>query len=314
MTSRLAWITGARGFIGRHLARQLAAEGVVVAGVGHGAWPDAAAWGVTRWINGEPDSANLAQLAFETGLPDTVFHLAGGSSVAIAIQSPYEDFTRTVLTTARLLDWLKREAPTARFVAVSSAAVYGDGHAGPIPETALPQPFSPYGAHKLMMEQLARSYAVNFGLPVVIARLFSVYGPHLRKQLLWDVCQRLSAGERHIELGGTGRERRDWTEVHDVARALSQLAALASPAAPVINVGTGVGTDVATIANHVLSAWQGDTRPTIGFSGRSRPGDPASLVAGDTGLAELGFVWATGVRHGIESYVRWFQSQRQAGE
>lgn len=314
MTCRLAWITGARGFIGRHLSRYLAAQGIVVAGVGHGAWPDAAAWGVTRWLNGEPDSANLTQLALETGMPDTVFHLAGGSSVAVAIQSPYEDFTRTVVTTARLLDWLKREASTARFVAVSSAAIYGDGHAGPIPETALPRPFSPYGAHKLIMEQLARSYADNFGLPVVIARLFSVYGPHLRKQLLWDVCRRLAAGERHIELGGSGRELRDWTEVHDVARALAQLSALAAPNAPTINVGTGVGTDVATIADHILSAWQGNSRPTIGFSGRSRPGDPASLVAGGASLAQLGFVWEIDVRHGIGNYMRWFQSHGQAGE
>lgn len=53
-------------------------------------------------------------------------------------------------------------------------------------EQARLTPFSPYGAHKLMMEILCQSYATNFDLQIVIPRLFSVYGTELRKQLLWD--------------------------------------------------------------------------------------------------------------------------------
>ena len=87
-------------------------------------------------------------------------------------------------------------------------------------------PMSPYGQHKLMMEQLCRSYAMIFGLRSTVARLFSVYGPHLRKQLLWDICSRLERNGRTLVLGGTGAEIRDWTDVRDVARLLTKIGEL----------------------------------------------------------------------------------------
>jgi len=58
-----------------------------------------------------------------------------------------------------------------------------------------------------------------------------VYGSELRKQLLWDVCRKLSAGAERLELGGTGGELRDWTSVDDVVRAITHIWA-AEDAAP----------------------------------------------------------------------------------
>jgi UDP-glucose 4-epimerase len=107
------WITGARGFIGRHLARRLAGEGRTVIGIGHGAWPqsDAMHWGVSHWINGEISGSNLQALAGAFGLPLAIFHLAGGSSVGAALANPYEDFSRTVTSTASLLEWMRLSSP-----------------------------------------------------------------------------------------------------------------------------------------------------------------------------------------------------------
>ena len=111
-----------------------------------------------------------------------------------------------------------------RLIVASSAAVYGADHGGPIAENAGLVPMSPYGQHKLMMEQLCRSYATTFGIRSTVARLFSVYGPRLRKQLLWDICSRLQQDGRTLDLGGTGAEVRDWTDVRDVARLLACIA------------------------------------------------------------------------------------------
>lgn len=303
MRSGSVWITGAAGFIGRALAARLAQSGTRVIGLGHGAWPDAAEGGVSRWLTGDISAENLGQLAHDEGVPACVFHLAGGASVGAAIAAPREDFERTVDATASLCDWLRLEAPETHLLAASSAAVYGAGHEDAITEDAATRPYSPYGYHKLMMEQVCRSYAETYGLPVIVARLFSVYGAGLRKQLLWDISTRLAEGQDRLRLGGTGAEKRDWTDVRDIARALELLAPLAAPAAPTVNVGTGRGVDVATIARTLVSSWGADVDTE--FSGAGRPGDPVSLVANSGRLDSLGFRWSIPVERGVMDYVAW---------
>ncbi|MCK1551532.1 MULTISPECIES: NAD(P)-dependent oxidoreductase [unclassified Bradyrhizobium] len=304
------WVTGANGFIGRHLVRELAGAGHAVHGVGHGALDpaQARALGLQTWINGEVDAANLNALAALHGLPSQVFHLAGGSSVGLSIARPFEDFSRTVTSTARLLEWLRSFAPNCLLVVASSAAVYGIGQAGPIPEDAPLTPMSPYGEHKLMMEQMCRSYARSYGLGCVIVRLFSVYGPNLRKQLLWDICSRLKDGEPALTLGGTGAEIRDWTDVRDVARLLARAGEFSQQrAVHIINGGSGLGTSVAAIAASLVRHWGGST--SVGYSGVARPGDPTSLLANPGRLHEIGFDWRIPLDHGLADYVSWFREQ-----
>ncbi|QIG93419.1 MULTISPECIES: NAD-dependent epimerase/dehydratase family protein [Bradyrhizobium] len=306
----IVWVTGANGFIGRHLVHELAATGHEVHGVGHGALDAAEArrLGLQSWINGEIDAANLNTLAAAHGLPTQVFHLAGGSSVGVSIERPFEDFSRTVASTARLLEWLRGSAPDCAVIAASSAAVYGADHIGPIAESVVPAPMSPYGQHKLMMEQLCRSYARSFGLGCTVVRLFSVFGPNLRKQLLWDICSRLKAGEQVLTLGGTGNEIRDWTDVRDVVRLLAGLAE-ASPQQTfrIINGGSGQGTSVADIAAGLIGQWGSNT--VVRHSGVSRPGDPVSLLADDAMLRQIGFDWRIPLAQGLADYVTWFKGQ-----
>ena len=304
------WVTGANGFIGRHLVRELADAGHAVHGIGHGAIAEAERQrlGFGIWLNGEIDAANLNALAMGSGLPSTIFHLAGGSSVGLSIAQPFEDFSRTVGSTARLLEWLRGSAPDCRLIVASSAAVYGAEYSGPIAEDAAPLPMSPYGQHKLMMEQLCRSYAVTFGVRSTVARLFSVYGPRLRKQLLWDICSRLQSGERTLVLGGTGAEMRDWTDVRDVVRLFAKIAE--SPqreSYQIINGGSGLGTRVADIAGMLVKHWGGDI--AVQFSGLVRAGDPFSLIADDSRLQSESFVWKIPVTRGLADYVAWFKDQ-----
>jgi UDP-glucose 4-epimerase len=302
------WVTGARGFIGRHLAAHLASGGDRVGGIGHGHWPehDAARCGVQHWLNSGIATASLEHLAGRTGTPDVVYHLAGGSSVGPSFDNPAEDYERTVHTTLRLLDWLRQRCPNARVVAVSSAAVYGAGHPGPIAETTVGVPFSPYGYHKSMMETLARSYAANFGLDVRIARVFSAYGPGLRKQLLWDLCTRLARDPAVLRLDGTGAETRDWIHVDDLVRVLTTIAGTArSLECAVVNVATGAGHTIREVSTALARAWGSDAVPE--FSGRQRAGDPASLVADVTRLAALGFAPAVSLEAGLAGYVAWYR-------
>ncbi len=303
-----AIITGARGFIGRHLARHLSAQGYRVSGLGHGAWTeqDALAWGVTNWLNGEVCASNLDKLADDFGVPDCLFNLAGGSTVGASLATPEEDFQRTVTSCARLLEWLRHSAPKCRAVLGSSAAVYGGGHATTIRETDQLHPHSPYGYHKRIGELLFESYARNFGLPTSCVRLFSVYGPELRKQLCWDFCNRLLARPTELTLAGTGDELRDWIDVRDAVRYLTSAAEFASAECFVINGGTGQAVSVREIVGEICRLWGKSVQ--LHFSGERRRGDPDFLVA-DTSLAALHNIRPMIDWHqGLENYVVWFKT------
>jgi UDP-glucose 4-epimerase len=224
------------------------------------------------------------------------------------VQNPLEDFNRTVASTAELLEWARLNAPSAKVVAVSSAAVYGSGHSGQIAETDTLQPYSPYGRHKRMMEEMVTAYAADYHLQAAVARLFSVYGPGLRKQLLWDLCAKMDVAPNEIVLGGSGNELRDWTHVKDVARALAKIADVASSDTPILNVGTGKGTSVRDIADHTILTWfSGASLPKLTFNSQARPGDPFSLIAENSSLSMLGFQFEYKLTDGLSDYVRWYR-------
>lgn len=308
---RVVWITGAHGFIGRHVALAAAKQDMTtVLGIGHGYWSsnERERWGIATWINGDINQMNLNTLLAVSGPPDVVIHLAGGSSVAASIANPHEDFFRTVVSSINLLEWLRSASPETSLVVASSAAVYGANQEGPISESTTLNPYSPYGHHKLMMESLCHSYATSFGLQSVIARLFSVYGVGLQKQLLWDICNRLKNYPETLDLSGTGDEVRDWVDVFDVADVLANLGSYASVSVPIFNVGSGLGTSVREIAQIVIDNWRncGGNKIELNFSGQSRKGDPVSLIADSQHLATLGLKCLRPVREGVMAYIDWW--------
>jgi len=304
------WITGAHGFIGRHLARYMAGLGHTVCGLGHGNWSKDARslWGGLDWLNGEIEHSNLERMLDAHGTPDVVFHLAGGSSVGSSLEQPLESFRRSVGSTAQLLDWMSRQAPVSRLVFVSSAAVYGAGHGQAISESSQLTPFSPYGHHKAMAEQLCRCYVENSDLSVSIVRFFSVYGPELRKQLIWDVCGRLQHNSLVI-LGGDGTEQRDWLYIDDAVRLLEEVWMKADPSFSIVNGGVGRGYTVAEVMDVLAAAWGDNVR--FEFSGESRPGDPQYLVANLETAKSLGFQPRFSLEDGMKETVAWFKNQGQ---
>ena len=304
----IAWVTGARGFIGRHLVYRLVSEGQHVSGLGHGALPPEIAKqeGILHWINGDIDGHNLQQLAQQSGTPDVIYHLAGGSSVGISMQTPSEDFRRSVVGTSALLEWVRVCSSKTAIVLSSSAAVYGDTDIEKIPEEGCYTPFSPYGFHKRAAELLCESYAQAFGIKIAIVRLFSVYGPGLRKQLLWDLCCRLQAEPDILELHGTGNELRDWLYVEDAVSFLVCASNLASSPPNVINGATGQSTCVRDIATLLCEVW--GTFPEIAFSGKQHVGNPFSLVADIEHSQELNIQPELSLFKGLKKYVNWFQS------
>ncbi len=306
--SRLAFVTGAAGFIGRHVCQKLASQGWRVAGIGLGDWPPAErqAWGLGAWRNEGISLEVLESMARTEGEPEILIHCAGGSSVSFSLGRPREDFERTVATTADVLEFARARAGRLAIAYPSSAAVYGATGNVPIPEETPLRPVSPYGVHKRMAEELCQSYAATGGVPAAVVRFFSVYGAGLRKQLLWDACVKAASGR--FDFSGSGDEVRDWIHVSDAASLLVLAAQKASAACPVVNGGTGRGRSVQEMLARLGKLWSPALSPR--FSGAPRRGDPPAYVADVSLLRAWGFRPAADMEKALAEYVRWFASER----
>jgi UDP-glucose 4-epimerase len=300
--ARTVLITGGQGFLGRHVARTFANDGWKVTAIGHGTWSEdeLKRWGISVWHSCD---ITLNSLVTYGGEPNVIVHCAGSGQVGFSLAHPLQDFERTVDSTAAVLEFLRTHVPHARMLFVSSAAVYGEASAGAIKENAPLAPMSPYGVHKQVAEQLCTSFAKTFGLQVIVLRLFSLYGPWLRKQLLWDASNKLTSGDARF--AGTGKELRDWLQVSDAATLILTLMATNS-GHRLVNGGTGAGVPVADVLSELSVALA--VHKPVTFTGEGRPGNPASLVA-DIALArstgwEPGYDW----RKGIREYADWFRS------
>lgn len=304
MTQKTVLVTGARGFFGGYVAEHYLAAGWRVVGLGHGN-PGCAHEGRMVWHRAHVVLESLERLEIE---PDLLVHCAGGGSVGASLRDPFGDHTRTVDSTAAVLEYVRRHCPRTPVVYPSSAAVYGNAAHCPASEgsTVRLRPASPYGAHKLMGEQLCASYGAHFGVSVAVVRFFSIYGEGQRKQLLWDACRKI--GQRDDLFGGTGEESRDWLHAEDAARLVAAVSPHASPACPIYNGASGTTTTVRQALTLLYRELAPSRHPR--FSLDARDGDPCDQCA-DIGHT-LTTGWAPQIRleKGVQRFAQWFEAVR----
>jgi UDP-glucose 4-epimerase len=300
-------ITGAYGFLGRHTALLFKERGYRVIGMGHGHWDfeHPGDFGIDQWIETDIDFYSLAKIKEKI---DCIVHCAGGSSVGYSVQYPLRDFHRTVTSSINILEYIRLHQPQVKFVYPSSAAVYGKKDNKPIREDDDLCPVSPYGFHKRIVEELCASYAANFGLSTAIVRFFSVYGPGLKKQLLWDACNKFSHPAEEVVFSGTGDETRDWIHVKDAAELIFCLAK-SSGKYEIINGGVGETRTIRQILTCMAAMFEETLQVT--FNQEYREGDPKHYWADISEAKKRGWQPVIGIEDGLREYVEWFGKQRK---
>ncbi|MBN1676748.1 MAG: GDP-mannose 4,6-dehydratase [Kiritimatiellae bacterium] len=214
-------ITGAGGFVGRHVIRELLA---------HGHEPLAFDLDPSRTVpeakgdyHGDlRDRACIDALVDELK-PDGCLHLAGIAFVPRGEEAPDLTFSVNVTGTLHLLDAFRRKAPSARILVVSSATVYGPGSTGgPISETQLLDPRDIYSISKATADLTTLTYARQYGMHTMTARPLNHIGPGQSDEFVVASFARqikaVAAGRHEpvISVGNLASER-DFTDVRDVA-------------------------------------------------------------------------------------------------
>lgn len=288
-------VTGGAGYIGSHMVWALldAGEDVVVLDRLSTGFRWAVAPQARFYLGDVGDHAVLRQVFSENDI-DAVLHFAGSVVVPESIADPLSYYENNTGNT-RVLIAAAVEAGIPHFIFSSTAAVYGrQPEDGPVPETGVVSPQSPYGLSKLMSEIMLRDTAAACDFSYVALRYFNVAGADVKGRAgqstkgathLIKVACEAALGERsHVDVYGTdypthdGSGVRDFIHVSDLVDAhLSALAYLRRGGAPLVaNCGYGRGFSVLDVL-HAVQRLEGCTFP-INLRPR-RPGDMGSVIA-----------------------------------
>jgi len=206
-----------------------------------------------------------------------------------------------------------QRAGVQKIVAASSASIYGMADSFPTSEDHHPYNNQTwYGASKVMLEGLLRSYHSMHGLPYVALRYFNVYGPRMDlhgkyTEVLIRWMDRIAAGQPPLILGD-GRQTMDFIYIDDIARA--NVLALASDCEDdVFNVASGTESSLNDLAASLLKVMGSDLQPEYG---PERSVNPVARRLADTRKAErlLGFKSAVDLEEGLARLVQWWQRSK----
>jgi UDP-glucuronate 4-epimerase len=205
-----------------------------------------------------------------------------------------------------LLEAAAAHGALERVVYASSSSVYGDRVAIPMREDARPEPVSPYGVSKLAAEQLCYLYFVNFGVPTVSLRYFTVYGPRQRPDMAFTRLVEALAGGGEFELYGDGSQSRSFTYVSDVVAA-TVAAMERAPRGAVYNVGGGTEATV----REVIDALERISGRTLALRELpAAPGDVKRTAADTTRIrGDLGWQPRTSLEDGLRAHWEWAEGR-----
>jgi UDP-glucuronate 4-epimerase len=333
-------VTGAAGFVGFHVARQLLARGDTVTGFDNlNDYYDVALkqarlaaldklGGDWRFTKADLADREAVEASFTHGRYDRVIHLAAQAGVRYSLENPMAYVESNLTGFTRILEACRR-AETPHLVFASTSSVYGGNTAMPFAEgQGVDHPLQFYAATKRANELMAHAYAHLFRLPCTGLRFFTVYGPWGRPDMAPMIFATAISQGRPIQLFNHGRHSRDFTFVDDIAdgviRAADRIATpdpgfdAADPDpgtsdAPYRLYNIGNRTPVALL-DFIAALERALGREAIREYLPAQPGDVADTFA-DTSRLEAATGWrpTTPVDEGVRRFVAWYREWRVRG-
>lgn len=302
-------VTGGAGFIGSHIAEELAAKGFFVRVVDNfltGKEENVAPFlDRIELIRGDIRDPELCREALRD--IDYVLHQAALPSVPRSVEDPLLTNAINVEGTLNIL-LASKKASVKKFVFASSSSVYGDDEHLPKKEGSEGNPLSPYALTKLAGEKYCQLFSEIYGLPTVCLRYFNVFGPRQDPfseyaAVIPNFITRLLSDMAPI-IYGDGEQSRDFTYVANVVEANLQAAHTPDISGQVLNLGNGVRTSVNDLARTLMALTKKDIEPVYE---EERPGDVRHSFA-DISKAEdlLGYTPRVSLEDGLLKTIEWF--------
>ena len=296
-------VTGGAGFVGSCVVRQLLKQKQHVTVLDNFSSSSANSLkdirSQIRLIQGSVLDEKKLRLAFQGA--DYVLHLAAEASVAQSFQNPAQTMQNNVEGTAHVLQQTHL-AGVKKVLFISSSSVYGLGGKTPRSETSRLDPLSPYAMSKLLGEELCQFYTKTYGLNVVIARCFNIYGPTQPSDSAYAAVltkwAKLAQKGLPLQINGDGLQTRDFLHVQDTVRALLMILKKGKKG-QVYNVGSGQSV---TLLKTVKLLEKAAKKPLKLSFQPAREGDVRFSRADIAKLKSLGFAPKISLEKGLKEF------------
>ena len=293
---RRALVTGASGFIGAHLCRRLRRDGTDVYAVSR--TTTSSELEDLNWMHADLGSVDAVREVLAAARPSVIFHLASHVSGSRDLDAVLPTFHDNLTTTVNLLT-VATEVGCERIVLAGSLEEQDPGAV----------PGSPYAAAKFAASIYARMFDALYGTPVVVARLFMVYGPGQRDLRKLVPYSTLSLLRREAPQVTSGERPVDWIYIDDVIDGLLAAAETDGLAGQTVDVGSGELVTVRSVIEH-LNRLTGSP-VTLEF-GRLPDRAMERVRAADVErtVAQMGWRPTVSLEEGLRRTVQWYADRQ----
>ena len=299
------FITGGSGFLGTHLTKFLINQGHHITIFDNFSNSNSKFFSIDNKIRIiEGNILDYSKVFDSMKNMELVIHLAAQISVKDSIENPENTMKINVQGTQNLLESCI-ENKTSNFIAVSSAAVFGNPSDIPLTEESLKKPISPYGKSKLMMEEKIIDFSKKHNLNSIILRLFNLYGQGQSPEYAGVITKFLERirEDKPLEIYGKGNQTRDFIHVDDATECINlAIKKLDGNTETIYNVGSGKIISILDLA-HLLLKLSGKELP-INY----KPEIEGDILHSQTSISlvrkELGFEPQISLEEGLSRFIK----------
>lgn len=307
-------VTGGAGFIGSHLNDKLLKAGseiIIYDNFDNYYNPNLKRANIKNLIKQkkctliEGDICNFRKVEnlFKKEKPDIVIHLAARPGVLPSIKKPKLYEKVNIRGTLNLLEDAKK-FKIQKFIFASSSSVYGNANMPFKEDLTLCKPISPYGSTKLAAEHFCHNFSSLYGIPTVVLRFFTVYGPRQRPDLAIIKFIKKIDRDEPIEIYGSIKRSRDFTYIDDIVQGIVNTIKLKTQF-EIINLGNSKPVKLLDLIKIIEKGLDKKAKTRII---PAKAGDVENTFA-DIQKAKklLGFEPKTSFEKGIEETIDWYR-------